>query len=101
MKGCHPSKPLRARFADQFNNKGRLTNCRIVQKSFGRASRRGCESHLYHVTHDDFPGQEFTVAKNSFKVETACTNPEDIFEDERLPVAPEASLPQEDPNLNL
>jgi hypothetical protein len=101
MKLFHPSEPLRAHFSDQFNNKSRLANCTIVGKSFGRASRRGRETHLYHVTHDDFPGQEFAVSKHSFKVETACTNPEDIFEDERPPAAPAASLSQEDPNLNL
>jgi hypothetical protein len=30
-----------------------------------------------------------------------CTNPDNIFEDERPPSAPEAPLPQEDPNLSL
>ncbi|KAL3779887.1 hypothetical protein HJC23_001477 [Cyclotella cryptica] len=101
MKLFHPSEPLRARFSDQFNNKGSLANCTIVRKSFGRVSHRGRETHLYHVTHDDFPGQEFAVSKHSFKVETACTNPEDIFEDERPPAAPAASLSEEDLNLNL
>ncbi len=101
MKGFHPSKPLCTRFADQFNNKGHLTNCTIVWKSFGRASCSGRKTHLYYVTHDDFPEQEFTVVKHSFKVETACTNPKEIFKDERPPVAPEASIHQEDPNLNL
>ncbi len=101
MKLFHPSEPLRARFGSEYDNKGRLCNCTIVRKSFGRASRRGRETHLYHVTHDDFPGQEFLVAKHSFKVEVGCTNPDNIFEDEHPPSAPEASLPQEDPNLSL
>jgi len=55
---------------------------------------------LYHVTHDDFPGQEFTVAKQSFKVQVGCMNPDNILEDERPPSAPEASFPKEDPNLS-
>ena len=101
MKLFHPRKPLRACFGGKYDSKGRLMNCTVVQKSFGRASRRGRKTHLYHVTHDDFPGQEFTVAKHSFKVEVGCTNRDNIFDDERPPSAPEVSLPQEDLNLSL
>ena len=61
MKSFHPSGPLRARYQDQFDNKGRFENCKIVRKSFGRASRRGRQTHLYHVTHDE---QEFAATKH-------------------------------------
>ena len=82
IKLFHPSEPLHAHFGGEYDNKGRLMNCTIVRKYFGRASRRGRETHLYHVTHDDFSGQEFTVANHSFKVEVGCMNPDNIFEDD-------------------
>jgi len=63
------------------------------KKSFGQASHHGRKTHLYHTTHDDFPGQEF-INMHSFEVEVGLTNLYNIFEDEHPPFVPEVSLPQ-------
>ena len=78
-----------------------FVNCKIDQKSFGWASCHGQETHLYHVTHNDFPGQEFTIAKHSFRVEFACESEDDIFEDEHTPSASTQQVGTEDPNNNI
>ena len=52
----HPSEPIRTRFGSDLKRR-RLSKCTIVGRSRGRASRRGKETDLYHITHDDFPGK--------------------------------------------
>ena len=88
-------------FGGKYDNKDQKINYTIVWKSFGWASHHSRKTHLYHVTHDEFPGQELAVTKQSFKVKVSCMNPDNIFEDSCPPSATKASLPQEDPNIRL
>lgn len=76
-------------------------NCTIVRKSSGQASCYGHQTHFYHVTHDDSPGQEFMFAKHSVRVEVGCRNPEDIIEDNHPPSQPEDPVPLEDQTFSL
>ncbi len=62
--------------------KNRLKNCVITGKSVRRLRARGKEVPAYSIRHDDFPGEEFHVAKSNFKVELSCTLDSNIFEDE-------------------
>ncbi len=82
MKFVKPGQPLQDKFGEDNVKKYRLENCVITGKSVRRLRARGKEVPAYSIRHDDFPGEEFHVAKSNFKVELSCTLDSDIFEDE-------------------
>ena len=64
-----------------------LDGLEVQRADKGRVSRTGKVIDRFHVTHPDFPGQEFLVARRLFSVLVAPTNP---FE-QACPSAPPAA----------
>ena len=85
MKNLHPSQPLKAKYGTAFE-RDYLEGLEIQRSDRGRVSRAGKVIDRFHVTHPDFPEQEFLVAKRLFSVVVAPAQP---FE----PPPPPAALP--------
>jgi len=88
MKNLHPSQPLKDKYGTAFE-RDYLEGLEIQRADKGRVSRAGKVIDRFHVTHPDFPAQEFLVAKRLFSVVVAPAQP---FEPPPPP-PPAAALP--------
>ena len=87
MKNLHPSQPLKDKYGTAFE-RDYLEGLEVQRADKGRVSRVGKVIDHFHVTHPDFPEQEFLVAKRLFSVVVAPAQP---FEPPPFP--PAAALP--------
>ena len=87
MKNLHPSQPLKDKYGTAFE-RDYLEGLEVQRADKGRVSRAGKVIDRFHVTHPDFPKEEFLIAKRLFSVVVAPAQP---FEPPLPP--PPAALP--------